>query len=88
MKKLAELARITISEKEIESLKADIATILEYVKEVEKAGVSHGKPHVGDIYNVTRPDADPHESGAFTEALLALASQREGDYIKVKRILA
>lgn len=37
--------------------------------------------------NVMREDGEPHESGLYTEKLLSAAPQREGQYIKVKKIL-
>lgn len=37
--------------------------------------------------NVMREDTEPHESGIYTEKLLSAAPQREGQYIKVKKIL-
>jgi len=88
VEKLSALSRITFEEEEIETLQKDIGAILEYVKVVEKAGVSADELHIGDMYNITREDENPHVSGVFTEDILNVAPRREGNYIKVKRILA
>lgn len=42
---------------------------------------------VGEIRNVFREDKNPHLSGEFTEDLLAEAPQRQGEFVKVKKIL-
>ncbi len=34
-----------------------------------------------------RDDADPHEAGLYTEDLLKAAPGRDGNYVKVKKIL-
>ena len=39
------------------------------------------------VLNVMREDKDPHEAGLYTEKILEQAPAREGDYIKVKKIL-
>jgi acetyl-CoA carboxylase carboxyltransferase component len=38
--------------------------------------------------NVMRADSDPHESGAFTEALLAAAPNRIGNQVAVKQVVS
>ncbi len=88
---LAKLARIKISEDEAESLSHEFNAILKYVGEVkevsprkdlgETPGLSSG------VRNLMREDGEGHESGLYTEKILASAPAREGDYIKVKKIL-
>ena len=39
------------------------------------------------VLNVMREDVNPHESGLYTEKILEQAPTREGNYIKVKKIL-
>lgn len=90
--KLAQLARVEISDEEAESLTHEFEVILDYVSEVKKAPTTT-KEHpnklenVG-VFNVMREDSEPHESGLHTEELLSQAPVREGDYVKVKQILA
>ncbi len=97
--KLAKLARIEISAEEAESLSHEFEAILNYVGQVKKisdptlalplvrgglGGVHQASE--GEV-NVLREDINPHESGIYTEAILENAPAREGDYIKVKKIL-
>ena len=46
-----------------------------------------GEPYAGDIYNVMREDANPNESGMYTEIILAEAPATQDGYLKVKQIL-
>ena len=87
--KMAKLARIDISDKEAESLALELGTILKYVgeiKEVEsrQSKVESEKPAVR---NIMREDGEGHVGGLHTEDLLNSAPEREGEYIKVKKIL-
>jgi aspartyl-tRNA(Asn)/glutamyl-tRNA(Gln) amidotransferase subunit C len=87
--KLAKLARIEIGGNEAENLTREFDAILDYVGEVKSVKVS---PSVSDfqgepLINVMREDMEPHETGLYTQKLLEQAPAREGDYIKVKKIL-
>jgi aspartyl-tRNA(Asn)/glutamyl-tRNA(Gln) amidotransferase subunit C len=85
--KLATLARIKVSPKERTKFVQEIEAILEYIGQINSAEVSSEKGIVGRT-NIMRDDGDVHESGIFTEDILAQAPNREGDYIKVKKILS
>lgn len=90
MEKLATLARIDISAEEAENLSHEFESILGYVSEVKSvASTSDKELGVEDfaLKNVWREDAEPHDSGLYTEKILNEAPEREGDYIKVKKIL-
>lgn len=88
VEKLADLSRIALSPEETEALRKDMDSILGYVEQINKvsATLSFDK-ETGAVRNIMREDANPHESGAFTEELLAAAPAREGQYIRVKKIL-
>lgn len=88
VEKLAALARIELSPDEREKLRKDMESILGYVEQVQKVSeaVERGKK-ADTLRNVMREDRSPHESGIFTETLLGAAPQREGQYVKVKKIL-
>lgn len=89
IKALLRLARIDISEEEAEKLASDSEKILGFVEQVQKA---HGEgagvePALSTPFNVFRDDVNPHESGMYTDAILANVPSREGNYVKVKKIL-
>ncbi len=88
---LANLARIRIADDEAEKLSHDFEAILNYVGEVKNAtkDTNNSQPTTDSyaLRNVMREDGEGHESGVYTERLLAEAPAREGDFIKVKKIL-
>jgi aspartyl-tRNA(Asn)/glutamyl-tRNA(Gln) amidotransferase subunit C len=88
--KLAKLARIDLSDTEATNLSREIESILDYVSQVKgatKATSNKLEANSFAVRNVMREDTDPHESGIHTESLLAEAPARDGNYLKVKKIL-
>lgn len=85
---LATLARIKLTDEEQEALAGDITNILGYVSEInEITGKETGEKKVGPLHTVMRDDGEPHEGGIYTEDLLSAAPERDGQYVKVKKIL-
>ena len=86
---LAKLARIELGNDEAESLSHEFDSILAYVGEVKGVPAISYKLSADSfpVRNVMREDTNPHESGIYTEKILAQAPAREGDYLKVKKIL-
>ena len=88
--KLADLARIEVKDEEIESICQKMEGILEYVSEVQKLSGEEGSlemPEAGTNRNVFREDENPHVGGKFTERIIKNAPEKEGNYIKVRKIL-
>lgn len=86
IEKLADLARIEVSEEEKESLASSIESILGYVGQVTTISETTevGLP---PLCNVMREDEIRHKEGEFTEVLLKNAPTRDGNYVEVKKIL-
>jgi aspartyl-tRNA(Asn)/glutamyl-tRNA(Gln) amidotransferase subunit C len=85
---LAELARIELTDAEIEQFSKEFDDILSYVGEIK--GLAKGtttSPKTGVLTNVFRDDVNPNEPGAYTETLLDLAPARQGRYLSVKKVL-
>ena len=87
IEKLAALARLNPSPLQMDALTRDIESILAYVSQIEQEEAASGTS-VPPLRNVMREDGEPHPAGAHTEALLAEAPKREGDYVVVKPILS
>ena len=87
IEKLAELSRIAVSGEELDILKHDLESILGYVSEIQSVSEDMPERIAGELRNVMRDDANPHESGAYTKDLLAAAPRTDGDYISVKQVL-
>ncbi len=85
---LATLARIELSEAEIERFSTEFDAILEYVGAVKGLAKDvPAEPALGPLSNVFREDKDPHAPGIFTEDLLNLAPDRDRGYVRVKKII-
>jgi aspartyl-tRNA(Asn)/glutamyl-tRNA(Gln) amidotransferase subunit C len=88
IKKLADLARIEIPDEEIESLRGEMDSILDYVGQVSHfALASRDEFDNTQIQNVMREDQNPTESQTYSKELIAEFPKRENNYLKVKKIL-
>ena len=90
MLNLAKLARIEIGNEEADSLSHEFDAILKYVGEVKgifKADSLKLTANNFPLKNIMREDTKPHEPGIYTEKILSQAPAREGNYLKVKKIL-
>ncbi|MEZ4104120.1 MAG: Asp-tRNA(Asn)/Glu-tRNA(Gln) amidotransferase subunit GatC [Candidatus Paceibacterota bacterium] len=91
IKQLATLARIEMSDKEIEGFSKDINEILGYVSAVQdivddESG-SGSVPEVGARYNVFRKDVITNEPDSYTNDLVAEMPKKQGRYLEVRKIL-
>ena len=83
---LAKLARLEVPDAELAKLEKEIPDILNFVEIIQGAPVSKEEAVPG-LRNVMRADENPHESGVYTEKLLADAPAREGNRIAVKQVI-
>lgn len=89
VKKLAELSRLALTEEEVEKLCGEIESIVEYINAVQQVPLPEGvaaSPHL-DLVNVMRADVSTHEGGAFSKDIIDQFPDKDGDYLKVKKIL-
>ena len=86
---VAKLARLGLSEKEIEKMQKELSVILEYIDLLKEVDVSEIKPtfHSVLIENVMREDEAKRESPKTVNKLLDEAPSKEEGYVKVKEIL-
>ncbi len=98
VKKLASLARISVSEEDLPKFVQEFDAILAYVGQLEELVLpTEVGTEVPMLRNVMRLDGEPHESGKYTERLaeqfpsLAHAtegkSSEEGVYLEVKQVI-
>lgn len=82
---LAELARIEISEDEKLALLKDMGGILDYVKQIESVELEDiNLEH--NTYNAWREDV-PQDREFSLESIKEQFPERQGDFLKVKKIL-
>ncbi len=89
---LAKLARIELVPGEAEKLTAEIDPVLEYVGQIQKVSATEreqgsAEPSTANVRNVMREDVITNAEGQYTDKLLANAPSREGEFVKVKKIL-
>jgi aspartyl-tRNA(Asn)/glutamyl-tRNA(Gln) amidotransferase subunit C len=86
--KLARLARLTITEDEVEKYRAELSEILHYVEQLQNADVAGLEPtsQVTGLKNVMRED-EVVDYGVTPDDLLALAPATKGRQVKVKRMI-
>ena len=87
IQKLADLARISLSDSEKELLRKDIDGILDYVGQIKKAEVEAKEAWEPAERNVMREDVVTTVSGEYKKSLIEAAPSHENGYVKVKKIL-
>ncbi len=83
---LGTLARIRLSEDEVDELNTEIDSILDYVGQVNDIAATVEKK-VGPVHNVFREDEITNEPGSCTPEITEAFPEKEGPYLKVKKIL-
>lgn len=84
---LAKLSQIELTPEERDRLVPEIESIVSYISEIADVAAELPEHVVGPVHNVLRDDTNPHEGGIHTDALLAAAPARKGNYFSVKKIL-
>ena len=89
IEKLAALSRISLTAEEKEKMRGEFDSILEYVAAISRisSDIPEDARSIIASINITREDNEPHESGLYTESLLAAATRRQEAYIWVQKIL-
>jgi aspartyl-tRNA(Asn)/glutamyl-tRNA(Gln) amidotransferase subunit C len=86
--KLAHLARLDLTEEEVEEFSGELTAILEYVEQLGSVDVKGLEPthQVTGLTNVTRED-EIRDYGYEPKTLLKNLPNQQADHIKVKRML-
>lgn len=86
---IAKLARLHLSDEELERYRTDLSSILDYVAQLQDLDVSDVQPmsHSVEVENVFREDVSRSESPQRVNALFEAAPKKEGGYIRTKGIL-
>lgn len=87
VRKVARLARLDLTEAEIEEFTGQLGAILQYVEKMNELETAEVEPlaHCLPIHNVFRADQVRQSLG--TEKTLANAPERDGPFFKVPKIL-
>jgi aspartyl-tRNA(Asn)/glutamyl-tRNA(Gln) amidotransferase subunit C len=86
--KLARLARLQLTEEEVEAFRQELSEVLDYVTQLNDVDVDGLAPttQVTGLKNVMREDT-VIDYGVSAKDLLDLAPKTQDDHIKVKRMI-
>jgi aspartyl-tRNA(Asn)/glutamyl-tRNA(Gln) amidotransferase subunit C len=86
VEKVAKLARIKLTEAEIEKFQKELSSILDYFTVIEKVDVSDVEPmtHSMVLENIARQDIAKEK---HSDKLVAMAPSRRERFFKIKSIL-
>lgn len=84
---LAKLARLEVSDEELARLEKEIPAILGFVETIQKVATDVATDDAS-LRNVMREDVSPHESGKYTEVLLATAPAIKDNQVVVKQVIS
>jgi len=86
---LARLARIRLTEKEMNNLPEELSSIISYVSTVSDitADETVESPQVGVRFNIFRQDEVTNQPNEFTKDIIAEMPSSNGRYLSVKKIL-
>jgi aspartyl/glutamyl-tRNA(Asn/Gln) amidotransferase C subunit len=95
VKKLADLARIDMEEKEMQEIAKDFDSILTYVGQIKEAAklipgdqnLAEKRPEDYFLHNIMRDDIVTNNRGEYTERIISQMPDTQDGYLKVKQIL-
>ena len=87
---LATLARLQLSEAEVEGLQKDISNILDYVGQINAVAIDDATPKAGVVHNAMRADTMRDTSDVMAgkeESLRSEFPKRDGNFNVVRKII-
>ncbi|KKQ52198.1 MAG: Aspartyl/glutamyl-tRNA(Asn/Gln) amidotransferase subunit C [Parcubacteria group bacterium GW2011_GWD2_38_11] len=86
---IATLARIGVSEKDVEKYQHDLSEILDYFKKLDEVDVSDVQPigHITGMQNTFRTDKQDDFGELGKEEIMKNVPETKDGYIKVKSVL-
>ncbi|MCD6429532.1 Asp-tRNA(Asn)/Glu-tRNA(Gln) amidotransferase subunit GatC [bacterium] len=88
VKHVANLARIKLSEEELQKMQGELVKILDYIEKLKELDVESLEPttHSVLLKNVFREDKPEEKSKEEGKKLIQLAPQKEDRFIKIKSV--
>lgn len=87
---IAKLARLGLTDKEVEKFQKELSPVLDYIEKLEKVDISGVEPtsHSVKVENVTRGDKESDsKSKCDSDKLLNLSPAKKERHLKVKSVL-
>ncbi len=88
VKRVAGLARLGLSDEEIEKFRKDLSSILDYINQLKELDVSGVEPTTHSVFleNILREDEPGKPDSERAGRLLSAAPANQERYVKVKAI--
>lgn len=85
---IAKLARLGLTDKEVEKFQKELSPVLDYIEKLKKADIFGAEPtsHSVRVDNITRGDKES-DSKYDSDKLLDLSPARKERHLKVKSVL-
>jgi aspartyl-tRNA(Asn)/glutamyl-tRNA(Gln) amidotransferase subunit C len=87
VKRVAHLARISVSDAEAEGLRGELNAILGWVEQLNEVDVSGVEPMTSVLPMAMKKRADVVTDGGKADDILANAPARDGDYFLVPKVV-
>ena len=86
---IAKLARLGLTEREIEKFQKELSSILDYIEKLKEVDVTGVEPtsHSILVENIMREDQESLKLKTQNSKLLDLAPDKKDNYLKVKQVL-
>ena len=87
VKKVAKLSRISLDDKNLESLSNDLASILKFVEQLNKLDTSSVKPLNSIVDKSLEPREDKVNDGKIKEEILKNSPDKNEDFFIVPKVV-
>jgi aspartyl-tRNA(Asn)/glutamyl-tRNA(Gln) amidotransferase subunit C len=87
VRRIAHLARIAVADDEVEHLKGEINSILDFVEQLQEVDVAGIEPMTSVTPMTMKKRADVVTDGNDADAVLTNAPAREGNYFVVPKVV-
>ena len=90
IKHIAKLARLELSEKELQKMEKELSLILDYMEKLKKVNISKVDLKKSFLYKskgITRKDKEIPTSLEDRSKIIDLAPEKKDNYLKTKKIL-
>ena len=85
---LANLARLDLTDEELELYSKNLTEILSFVDKLNEVNTDEtNSVESATVRNVFRDDVNPHDSSKYTDVILREVPEPKDGFIKVKKIL-
>ena len=87
IRRIASLARIRVEEDQLESLQHELNSILGWIEQLNEVNVDGVEPLTGGAQMAMRMRDDVVTDGGYPEQILANATDRNGDFFAVPKVV-